>query len=403
MDAQPEKGVVRELLQVRAPDGQVRMVLHRRARVSGAVTDEQGTPVARAMVKLRKILDSYRHHIANESTDEHGRFSFEGLDPGQFELNATYVSGGVERTSSPQSLVLREREEAEVTLRLEAGWTLSGVAVDQEGQPIPGVRVYVLTSQDIRSWESCEGPRPKEDRPFTQTGPDGRFTLRHLQRGDFQMEADKDGYRFVPSRSTGGQPGIQRLHVRKSDGGVRLVLERFRRIRGRVTGMDGAPITRFFLNGSAVVDPQGAFVRSVGSAGSWKIELDAKGMASVLRTVEVQEGSDVDLGEVRMSPGRRIQGRVLDAETSAPVRGARVFADGSGGRTEEDGTFLLSHAEARPLSLHVEAPGFVSRSIDLGSGSQRDEPRSSCWMTRCEASTSRNSTFPPRARWWCTR
>ena len=49
-------------------------------------------------------------------------------------------------------------------------------------------------------------------------------------------------------------------------------------------------------------------------------------MAPVLREVEAQAGTDVDLGEIRMGPGRRVSGRVLDAETDKPLAGASVLA-----------------------------------------------------------------------------
>jgi carboxypeptidase family protein len=92
-------------------------------------------------------------------------------------------------------------------------------------------------------------------------------------------------------------------------------------------------------------------------------------MAPLLRAVEVREGEDLDLGTLRMDPGRAVKGRVLDAETSAPVPGARVTltpmpVDSQEPLkyqgtvlTKQDGTFELSQVEARPLTLVVEDAG----------------------------------------------
>ncbi|MCP3136912.1 carboxypeptidase regulatory-like domain-containing protein [Pyxidicoccus xibeiensis] len=389
---------VREHLFVTAPSKDVRVVLPRKARVSGTLTDEHGVPFPGATVALWRAEGAaaaegedlralWRAEGATgaedeDLTDARGHFSLWGLEPGRFVLEATHVSGGVERSTS-RPVELRENEALEVSLRLESGWTLTGLAVDAQGQPVSGVQIFPLPPQHAeptwrRAAETVGLP------PSALTGTDGRFTLRHLAGDEVWLEVRADDHRFVAARSTGGQPQLQRLHVLAGGGEVRLFLERLGHIHGRLTGPDGAPITRFRLNGKDLADPRGAFSRPVETSGTWRMELSAKGMAPVLREVEVSAGMDVDLGEIRISPGRRVQGRVLDATTSEPVVGASVLATPARiatlpienhrdvVRTDASGAFTLPHVEAGPLPLFVEADGYRPGRIELGTDAAED-------------------------------
>jgi hypothetical protein len=151
-----------------------------------------------------------------------------------------------------------------------------------------------------------------------------------------------------------------------------------------VVGPDGAPLRHFSLNNRPVNDVGGAFEHPFEETGEVLLELTAPGMAPAMRTVQVREGSDVDLGEVRMGVGRRVAGRVVDSETGAPVAEVRVQiseASTTGGEpfqsegllklTDEDGTFELRQVEARPLTLTVYHSDYREALIPLGAGAER--------------------------------
>jgi protocatechuate 3,4-dioxygenase beta subunit len=379
LDAQAGDGRVREKLRVTAPSSKVQVVLPRKARVSGTLTDEQGTPIPGARVKLWRE-DRGWAAAYEDTTDARGHFSLQGLEPGRFVLEATHVSGGVERSTS-RPVELHGHEAVEVALRLEAGWTLTGLAVDEAGQPVAGVRVHaMLPPGAMPAWR--RGDESGGPPPYAPTGADGRFTLRHLRTEEVWLDVLADGLRFAPSRSEGGQAELKRLRVRSGAPEVRLVLERLGRIHGRLTGPDGAPLTRFRLNGKELADPRGVFSRPIETSGTWRMELSAKGMAPVLREVEAQAGTDVDLGEIRLGPGRRVSGRVLDAETGEPVARAGVLATRARigpvpiGRhrgvvfTDADGSFSLPSVEPGPLQLFVEADHYRGQRLDLGAGDE---------------------------------
>ena len=123
------------------------------------------------------------------------------------------------------------------------------------------------------------------------------------------------------------------VRVRAGTEQVRLVFQSQALIRGRLVGPDGAPIPRFELNMRFMSDARGAFSLPIMETGTQELFFNAPGMAQTAREVKVQEGVGVDLGEVRMEPGRRVRGVVVDAETGAIQAGAEVrIVDGGGSR-----------------------------------------------------------------------
>jgi protocatechuate 3,4-dioxygenase beta subunit len=378
----PGQGFLPERFQVDAPATGVRWVLRRGARVSGAVTDERGAPVPEATVGVWRTDSPDPYQEASGWADARGRFSLSGLRPGRYVVEATYAAGVVERTGAVH-VELGASDAKDVTVRLEDGWTLSGQVVDEASEPVAGVRIVPDTPVEaLPEWRqsvgffSCSGPPP------LRTGPDGRFTLHNLPANEITLDAVKEGYRFAPTRSSGGEPSTQkRLSVRAGTDGVRLVLERLPHIRGRLTGPDGAPLPAFGLNGVDLTDPGGAFAEPFEDSGMKYLSFRAPGMAPVLRVVETRAGVDVDLGEVRMSPGRRVSGRVLDARTSEPLS-AWAFATSAalppeklyhydGGKYgRADGRFELPQVEDGPVTLFVGAHGYLTHRQPLGRGDE---------------------------------
>ncbi|HZH79483.1 MAG TPA: hypothetical protein VEY88_25910, partial [Archangium sp.] len=134
----------------------------------------------------------------------------------------------------------------------------------------------------------------------------------------------------------------------------------------------------FKVNGKVHTEPGGAFAVLFEKSGTEELAISAPEMAPMLRSVPVRDGIDVDLGELRMGPGRTVRGRVLDAETSEPVMGAVIrFIDASLDSTNplsyhwtavhaaDDGSFRLSNVEARPHTLVVEHQDYWSRRLSL--------------------------------------
>ncbi|NVJ22220.1 carboxypeptidase regulatory-like domain-containing protein [Myxococcus sp. AM011] len=381
-----------EELQIQAPDTQVRWVLKRGAAVSGGVFDELDTPLSGLRVRLSTeppeegTTNSPEQGVLSETwTDAQGHYAFGGMKPGQYVLEALHDSGAVERFAT-RHLELRERQEAHVDLRLEAGWTLSGTVVDNQGQPLSGADVFIEPPQDSTPpWRV--GYRHHTVELLTRTREDGRFTLRNLSSRDVELRVKKQSFRLAPHLSTGGEIGLDSLHAHEGGPPVRFVMSRQARIHGRVVGPDGKPLTRFRVMREVVEHPRGEFSLDVVAAGARPVIFQAEDLAPVFRQVEVpHDAGVVDLGEVRMSAGRKVAGRVLDAETSAPVESALLVPDlehsdsvrlhpyttWTQAYTNKDGRFIIARVDEHSATLNIRAHGYLSKKLTLAPGSQED-------------------------------
>ena len=81
--------------------------------------------------------------IRRTRTDNHGRFAFEGVIPGEGQfLRAMHVKT---RLSEEISVRVEPGGEATVTLEVERGLVLRGTVLGQDGRPVPGIQVHVTT------------------------------------------------------------------------------------------------------------------------------------------------------------------------------------------------------------------------------------------------------------------
>ena len=369
-----------EKLSVQIPSQDIRWVLRRGARIEGTVTDSQGAPLERVWVTVWKSDSGKEWSFQRgQRVDERGRFSLSGLEAGSYVAEASLNEDGVERMVS-RPVQLRDSGHAEISLRFDSGWSFSGLAVDEAGEPLAEVGINVdLPFEAAPPWRQRRRGCGNEP-PRIFSGVDGRFKLERLTGEVYELWGYKEGYTFVPSKAVGGEPENDSVvRMRPGMKEVRLVFKSQAHLRGRLVGPEGAPIQRFELNKRFVSDARGAFSTPIQETGMLHLSFEAPGMAQVNREVKVQEGVEVDLGEVRMDAGRRVEGRVVDAETGAPVEGAELSLRDSAqqgpdglpygrlvAQSREDGTFELPHVEAQPFQLEVSHPNYRKGSLSLG-------------------------------------
>jgi protocatechuate 3,4-dioxygenase beta subunit len=352
---------------VQAPSSGVQVVLRAGARVEGEVVDEKEHPVPQAQVVLSPVENPYKYGFDTEEsrTDERGRFALEGLEPDTYRLTVWSGTGG-EARSHTRTLEVSGTEPVRVRLQLPVGLTLSGRVVDGAGKPIPEATIDLQAEKledpeqvgHFQVWQG--GPR---------TGADGRFQLRHLAAGRYRLSARAEGHH---------EDDFQGVEARAGATDVRIVLEKFARLRGRVVRADGTPVTRFQIDETQVADPQGAFDLPITQSGKQTLVITAPDLTGTTREILLTKGVDTELGEVVLTPGREVRGRVVDAATGAPVAGAEVRVDKDPEalarllqyrvgevRTTRDGTFRLTHVEERPLTLGVEHPDYEQKLVAL--------------------------------------
>src|SRR3984957_12080518 len=120
------------------------------ASISGTTVDgESGEPIRKAVVTL--TLEGTPHRWATARTDGSGRFQFEGLPAGKYDLRATK---GDEGTAVYGANKLRELGDlitlgdAEIrgalTLRFLRSASISGHVYDSEGDPVADANVNLL-------------------------------------------------------------------------------------------------------------------------------------------------------------------------------------------------------------------------------------------------------------------
>jgi protocatechuate 3,4-dioxygenase beta subunit len=396
-----------------APAQDVRLVLRAGASIAVEVVDATGQPVSGSHVELiPSAPEGGRYRGRTGFTDEEGRMTLRGLEPGRQTVVASTPADQPARTVR-QELELQGSEQRQMRLQFEEGLQLSGVVVDSAGQPVAGAEMRVTPAamvggQEYEDPELAPIAERLESEWFSgldsprRTGPDGRFSVPHLRPGTWLVTALKQGYSFDGAltgrkvRSVGPLSGVL-VEAGASD--VRLVLMPVGYVRGRLVHADGSPIARFQLNERLQEDERGEFRWPISSTGEELLAFAAPGLAGTVRRVPVRKGVDVELGEVVLKPGRSVRVRVVDADTAEPVVGARLDlrdpadADPDGDRsllyrlpeeppeaapgqivyvspslvqTEGDGRVTLPNVEARPLLLHVEHADYLEARLPLG-------------------------------------
>jgi Zn-dependent protease len=151
-------------------------------------------------------------------------------------------------------------------------------------------------------------------------------------------------------------------------------------VRGQVVDQQGRPLSGAVVSAvdrttgretaPAISDIQGEFVLHI--PGDWPptdVQATAAGTATVIAARAVPATEAADLGVVRLTPGRVVEGVVRD-EQGLPVAGAEVLVHPSetgellaAGRAISDsaGRFVVSNAPARVRSMAVRAAGFADQ------------------------------------------
>jgi protocatechuate 3,4-dioxygenase beta subunit len=248
-------------------------------------------------------------------TDAKGFYRLDRLPPGQYRI-VTQKAGFV-------------RREADAipggTLTLIRGAAIEGLVADAAGDPIPNVVVSAL--------EPTVDGKPGKRVAQTRTDDLGRYRLHSLEAGDYVVEAATDQM-FIQNQLL--MPGEKR-----------------------------AEIARAYYPAGETVDA-----------------------ATPLRVAAGREVSGID---VRLSPPwpsmdasapppparpdatgtARIEGRITDAVSGKPIRGARLLLVGIDGmsltnwkRTDAQGRFEYTQLVARRYRLTVSADRFVP--VDFG-------------------------------------
>jgi hypothetical protein len=174
--------------------------------ISGTVVNRTGNaPLRRAVVTLSTVESQPQDAVA--WTDAAGRFSFSYLPAGRYQLRAIKdgfqgVAFGSESRNGPPGIITLAAGEnrADIQLRLSPVSVISGMVVDDAGDPIPFAQVQALTPGFLRQKRT---PLPG----FTShTDSSGYYRIPNLMPGKYVLLAQAQQPTIVPqSEVSAGQ------------------------------------------------------------------------------------------------------------------------------------------------------------------------------------------------------
>jgi protocatechuate 3,4-dioxygenase beta subunit len=168
-------------------------------RLAGRVRDQAGTPVEGARVVATfdaEVLDTAIHPTAETTTDVHGRFSMNSVDPGRYRVTA--VAEG--KTAQLESVSSGAQD---LELVLSVGARLRGTVKDADtGDPIAAFSVHVWRRPDSLALDRVGG-RAIVD-------PSGHYEIAGLPEGTLHVSVTAAGYAESAEQSVEGAAGPDR-------------------------------------------------------------------------------------------------------------------------------------------------------------------------------------------------
>ena len=335
------------------------------AELIGHVVSDAGQPVPEAEVRAwtkqgnsgsspgRIVFgDVGARNARSAVTDDAGYFRIRGLEPGN--VTALAKAEGFTQESVRDIVIKKGARSADVTIKVSEGSAISGVVVDESGQPLANAEVGVMETVINLDEGGVVGELGQN--LSTRSREDGTFRLSGLKSSNYNLSVSKAGFLNDMLRDVEAGTDDVRLTLGKS-----AVL--FGYVRNRVTGqpiqafdvhlqsehMGGLPGGLFLPGNSVPVarGPEAATLAGVADApGLYAVSgLPSKGVSLV---VEADGFAEYRFGPVRVDtrgsvqqdaelmPEITLSGRVVDA-TGQPVPGASVNLTE---RSDEEAMFL---------------------------------------------------------------
>jgi RNA polymerase sigma factor (sigma-70 family) len=362
----------------------LRIVLDPPTTLRVRVEDAGGTPVAGASVLARPVWrqGETTRWTRCSTTGADGVVSWDGLPRGRSQRVEIDVSPPPGRAPATANCELEDRELNETVVTLAAGRTVEGRVLDAEtGIGVAGARLHA----DIR--------RPA----VAVTRSDGSFRI--------------DGWTAVPRWSAdpmnrlavladGYSPAWADVPEAKDTKAFTVTLRRGFDVTGTVVDPDGRPVADAQI-GAVAADRNGAsesfLDTATDAAGAFRlgwfplfastfVSVTARdGARAAVAVPAAQTGqTTVDLGTIRVAPGRTVRGRVVDA-SGAPKQS--VFVRLLDAKDEppslapfrtvnDDGRFAFADVSAgrRRITVASTGPDGAETALDIDVPADADPP-----------------------------
>jgi RNA polymerase sigma-70 factor (ECF subfamily) len=308
------------------------IMLNRGVTLKGRVTDEVGNPIQDARVNASggpTVIGG------DTRTDANGEYHLKNIR--SFYADATIVVDSPQFTPTYKRVRLDSGKELPpVDFALKPGKTLIGRVVDEQSNPIEGVRLQFQT------WEPIEY---RDFDRYAKTDANGEFRMEHLPDGKITLRLDKEGYLYMNNQPAEVEPD-QLITTMKTP----IVMQKGARAYGKVVDAEtGKPIRRFKVKAEFPKQLEPSDILPDGLPGDWTsgfafqsdtgefetferfrgmviaLQVEAEGYAPTYVPRVIFGAYDKEPLIIRMNkPKQRIEGIVVDAETSKPLAGAFV-------------------------------------------------------------------------------
>lgn len=174
------------------------VALEPRGTVRGKVAQPNGGPVTKFELRLVMVREAepIPTNQTQRFTSNDGSFSMGDAEPGDYMLEAT--ADGFAPTRSQKFTVDRERSTDGVSITMTVGGTVTGTVQNSRGEPVAGAEITInpnnYQSNFITDIFGSLPSSPQIKTPKTRTGKDGRFEIKHVTPGTYQVAVKARDY-----------------------------------------------------------------------------------------------------------------------------------------------------------------------------------------------------------------
>lgn len=357
------------------------------------VNAASGEPLNKATINASQVGHADKRY--ETTTTAGGRFAIRDMEPGQYRIRAdrrgyssTASTTGKARAAITFSLDPGQHLEG-IVLRMSPQAVITGRVLDDDGEPLPNVEVFLLR------YNFSRGKRELQQSDRAGTNDLGEYRLFGLSPGRYYVSATRNDVRGLPQAYDSGRGYVPTYYPAAGDPagakaidlqagtilrGIDITLLKTRtvRVRGHVLDAASKQAARnvgvamerrdelryvFYSNLSSQVDAQGNFeIKSV-TPGAYILEAFTQVNGKQYRAQQVLDVRESDIENVVLElgpPGElkgqwRVEGQPVAnlPETHIWLEEEQNSMGGSGGRLRPDGSFTISDVEPGRYQLNI--------------------------------------------------
>ncbi|MGI6457247.1 MAG: carboxypeptidase regulatory-like domain-containing protein [bacterium] len=205
--------------------------------IAGYVMDEENQPIANSRIQAMLQSSSRYEQTAETSSDDKGYYLLNLRHPGEYLFYST-PPGEYLSSSAHLAISASDRDIVHNFIHSKADLYITGRVIDKETeQPVSGARVVITPHYDE--------VKPGQEPSGATTDAEGRFTVRKLAEGFFQIQVSAEGYvSYNPGGNIRSTDPLARIQLDEftKDEEILIKLEKGNAARVRVYSPQGEPV-----------------------------------------------------------------------------------------------------------------------------------------------------------------